>query len=184
MSGTVAPGAIEKLWTDLDKRKDVRGGLESAVLSGIVGDVAHSFGYHLSPEDLRARGEYYSDYSLETPRDRHGAVEHPHAASAIDISLDPKEMIIATHRLLHAAKHHDPRVHGVREFCGTLNGRETYPWDLYTGASEGVGSWDDSHLWHVHISFYRDAIRDYASIKGVADVLLGTERPAKKKAHR
>jgi hypothetical protein len=134
--------------------------------SGVAGDANHSFGYHVDPLELPG-----SDYSLQTARDRAGAAAYPHDASAWDLSFGPGDMKTVTNRLLTAAKKSDPRMKAVREFCGTLDGRNTYPWDLHGNQSEGINSWDDSHLWHVHISFYRDATE--AQIRLVLDVLCG-----------
>lgn len=134
--------------------------------SGIAGDVAHSFGYHVDPAALPS-----GDYSVVTKRDRRGARRSPADASAWDQSYKPKDMITVTRRLLKAAKARDPRMSAVREFCGTLDGRRTFPWDCHSNSSEGINSWDDSHLWHVHASLYRDASE--AEVAKIVDVLCG-----------
>lgn len=154
-----APQAIYSLWNDIHKH------LPQAVLSGIVGDVHHSFGYHLARRDLPQ-----SDYSVQLSLDRKGASD---CASALDVSLPPDLMKICTRRLLAAAKAEDPRLKGLREFCGTLDGRQTYPWDLSTNSSEGIDTWDDSHLWHIHLSFYRAYADNYDVIAPIADVFTG-----------
>lgn len=156
-----APQAIYSLWADVQKA------IPSAVLSGIVGDAAHSFGYHLSRQELPA-----SDYSVQLTLDKRGASD---CASALDISLSPSLMQTCTRRLLTAAKAGDPRLKGLREFCGTLNGADTYPWDLSTNTSEGVNSWDNSHLWHIHLSFFRAYADDYTTLAPIAQVLAGIQ---------
>lgn len=154
-----APDSIYSLWGDIHK------GVPRAVLSGIVGDVAHSFGYHLARRDLPR-----SDYSTQLPLDQRGAND---CASALDISLPPDLMKLCTKRLLDAARAHDPRLHALREFCGTLDGSHTYPWDLHSNSSEGVDSWDDSHLWHIHLSFYRAYADNASALAPIADVIAG-----------
>lgn len=161
---TTAPQAIRDVFTR------VQASVPSAVLSGIVGDAAHSFGYHLSRQDLIARGEP-NDYSLVLPLDRLGPDD---TASALDISLSPDLMKTVTGRLLAAARAGDPALSAVREFCGTTDGVNTHWYDLPT-RSEGLGVWDDSHLWHVHLSFYRAHCTDYAAINGVIHVITGAE---------
>lgn len=154
-----APDAIRNLWFDVQRL------VPQAVLSGIVGDTAHSFGYHLARRDLPS-----SDYSVHTTLDRRGASD---CASALDISLSPDLMQKVTRRLHAAAVNRDPRLKALREFCGTLDGSHTYPWDLYTNTSEGIDTWDDSHLWHVHLSFYRAYADDYAALAPIAQVIAG-----------
>lgn len=158
-----APARILDVVRDFERRADRP---KSYRLAGVAGDVHHSFGYHVDPAELPG-----SDYSVQTKRDRRGAAQHPHDASAWDLSFDAGDMVLVTRRLLRAAKAHDPRMIAVREFCGTLDGRNTYPWDLHGNQSEGINSWDSSHLWHVHVSFYRDATE--AQIRLLLDVLCG-----------
>lgn len=135
------------------------------VMSGIVGDVAHSFGYHLCRNDLPA-----DDYSVVLPLDRLGDAG---SASALDIKLGPAEMITVTNRLLTAAKAHDPRLYALREFCGTTDGLNTHPYDLSNGQEGPLNSWDSSHLWHVHFSFYRAYANDAAALAPIAAVVNG-----------
>lgn len=155
----IAPQAIYNLWYAIHRD------LPKSQLGGIVGDTAHSFGYHLARHDLPA-----SDYSVQLPRDRLGPSD---LASALDVTLPPDLMKTCTKRLVDAAKAHDPRLKALREFCGTLNGTDTYPWDLSTNQSEGVGTWDDSHLWHIHLSFYRQYADNETALLPIADVLAG-----------
>ncbi|WP_375502387.1 peptidoglycan-binding protein [uncultured Jatrophihabitans sp.] len=159
----LAPAEILAANTTLKNRPDRPA---SYVFSGVSGDARHSFGYHVDPDELPA-----ADYSVVTKRDRQGARVNPRSASAWDLSFHQRDMTLVTNRLLQAAKSRDPRMVGVREFCGTRNGRDTYPWDLHTNSCEGINSWDDSHLWHVHISFYRDATAK--QIQAVVSVICG-----------
>ena len=163
----------------LDAFDRIKQHMPEAQLSGVVGDAAHSFGYHLAPNQLPR-----SDYSLQLAADKRGARRHPDGASALDVTLPADLMQTVTRRLLHAAKNHDPRMRAVREFCGTLNGTQTYPWDVANGNhSEGVGSWDDSHLWHVHTSFLRDHSYSAKALLDFADVFAGVPAPPRGPAH-
>lgn len=154
-----APAAIFHLF-DL-----IHLGIPSAVLSGIVGDTAHSFGYHLARNELPG-----NDYSVVLPPDRLGSSSN---ASALDISLSPSWMKTVTSRLLAAARKNDPRLHALREFCGTTDGRNTHPYDLSNDQDGPLGSWDDSHLWHVHLSFYRQFSADSRALAPIAEVITG-----------
>lgn len=154
-----APQAIWDLWNKIHAE------IPRAKLSGIVGDVNHSFGYHLARRDLPS-----NDYSVVLGKDQLGKSD---CASALDVSLPPDLMKVVTSRLLKAAKSGDSRLHAVREFCGTTNGSTTHNYDLHSG-HEGLGEWDDSHLWHVHLSFYREYADDAGALVHVADVMAGS----------
>jgi hypothetical protein len=168
-----APQAIWDLWyriRDLWKGP----GQQDEELSGIVGDALHSFGFHLSPNELRAAGKG-GDYSLQGTRNSAGAVAYPDDASALDVHFGPAGMITATSRLLAAAKARDPRMGAVFEFCGTTNGSNPHPYYLATHQDDpnNTGGWSDSHLTHCHFSFWRDVSHNFDALKGVADVIAG-----------
>lgn len=165
MAGEFAPQAIWDLF------HAVQAQIPEAVMDGILGNPAtHTYGYHRSLAWDDAYSTQHPDYSCVLPHDRTG---NPDAASALDIGLPPDLMALCTQRLLAAAKEHDVRLIAVREFCGTLNGTDTFPWDLLTDTSEGVNSWDRSHLSHIHLSFYRASATDAAALLPVAEVLAG-----------
>jgi hypothetical protein len=168
---TIAPSAINELNSTLLSRTDRPA---SYAFLGIVGDANHSFGYHLSPNQLRANGKP-GDYSLILPRDVAGARSFPDDASAWDLGFSDADMVKVTNRLLTAAKAHDPRMAPVREFCGTTDNVNTHPYDLSDGAEGPLNSWDSSHLHHVHLSFYRDASNNYTALSHVLDVICGTK---------
>lgn len=157
-----APAAILGLY------ERVHEGLEGQVqLGGIVGDSAHTYGYHRAravlPED---------DYSVVLRRDQLGP---RWAASALDITPSGVSsrviMRTLTSRLQRAVRDGDPRLkRAVREFYGTLDNESVYGWDLRE--HRAVES-DSSHLWHVHLSFYRKHACQKSVLSAVADVLLG-----------
>jgi hypothetical protein len=88
-----------------------------AKLGGIVGDRNHSFGYHLARNELGP-----GDYSVMLPLDKKGPSD---TASALDVTLPDDLMRTMTARLHDAALAHDYRLRGLREFCGTIDGRST-----------------------------------------------------------
>jgi hypothetical protein len=151
-----------------------------AKLGGIVGDVHHSFGYHLARNELGP-----GDYSVILPLDKKGPSD---TASALDVTLPDDLMRTMTARLHDAALAHDYRLRGLREFCGTIDGEHTFPWDLSDNSSEGLDTWDDSHLWHIHLSGYRAYVNDKAVWADIAAVLLGEKatnpHPAAPYLHR
>lgn len=136
-------------------------------LSGIVGDAAHTYGYHRSRFSLPG-----GDYSVQLSEDRQGDGS---AASAIDMTFSDSKMRLYTSRLKAAVEKKDPRIQFIREFYGTLNSSSVY------GLShDGSGdlSWnfsqaDNSHLWHIHISILRKYANDKAKMQGLLDVMLG-----------
>jgi hypothetical protein len=165
-----APAAIMQLSTTLQSRKDRPG---SYTFLGIVGDAAHSFGYHLSNNDLIGLGEGSTDYSLQLTRDKTGARATPNYASAWDLGFSDSDMVLVTNRLLTAAVAKNPSLVGIREFCGTTDNVHTHPYDLSNAQDGPLDSWDLSHLHHVHLSFYRDVCNNYNAIKSVLDTICG-----------
>jgi hypothetical protein len=134
------------------------------VNAGIVGDSAHTYGYHRARAVLPA-----DDYSVTMLADRTGP---RWAASALDIKPpDTAHQSRLTRRLLRATLNHDPRIVGVvREWYGSLDGEEVTGYDLATGepATSSV-----SHLWHIHIGFYRCNLRVPQRLRPVGDILAG-----------
>jgi hypothetical protein len=156
-----APAAIQRLFDRLVATHPNH----RLELGGIVGDASHTYGYH------RARAVLPdTDYSVQLPRDRQG---DPWAASALDVTpKDPIVMQRLTSRLARAVARRDPRLtRCVREFYGTLDGRNVYGYDLAEGRPQ---SSDASHLHHLHLSFYRDTTQRPRLLDGVAVVLAGT----------
>lgn len=162
---TYAPRQIEAFFSRLQEK------VPFAVLAGIAGDANHSFGYHLGRDNLPA-----NDYSVQMQLDQQGNAD---AASAIDLewdsdngsALNASRMRQVTAFLIQKALDRDPRLDAVREFCGTTDSTQTHPYDLSDGRNGPLGSWDASHLWHLHISFYRAYSEDEALLFPVADLI-------------
>lgn len=141
----------------------IDGVVKSAQISGIVGDSAHTYGYH--------RGRNYctdsGDYSCQQADDQTGPGE---AASALDVTMNDADMKTVSKRLNDAVNKDDSRLHCLREWYGTTDGYNVTGRDVRSGS---YISSDDSHLWHVHLSFYRKWADDAAECKKVAAVFTG-----------
>lgn len=135
-------------------------------LGGILGDATHTYGYHRARAVLPP-----DDYSVELARDQSGP---SWAASALDITPASSEHLQhLTRRMAAAIRNSDPRVTScVREVAGTVNGVSVWAWDL---ARRSPTQFDQSHLWHMHISFYRDTTNRPGLLLAVADVLAGNQ---------
>jgi hypothetical protein len=177
MASTSAPHALYGLYALILPR------LKTAKNGGIVGDANHGSGYHLSRNALKARG-LSGDYSIQCAADKRGSGS---TASAVDITFGSlAELILVHKRLREACEKNDPRIAGVRETIGTLDGKNV---SGYNRVATGSGSrsktgwhstgWSDkSHLWHEHISILRDMNEDTNFIKGLAEVICGLARGA------
>lgn len=122
---------------------------------GIAGDPAHasSGGYHEGNDDLARVGRLTSDYSKrESSRDQPGT----NSASALDIGDFTRGAVTlrsVTLALVAACKCGDPRTRDLREIIYTPDGVNVQRWDRLGIRSTG----DSSHLYHTHLSFFRDS---------------------------
>ncbi|HEX4502180.1 MAG TPA: peptidoglycan-binding domain-containing protein [Scandinavium sp.] len=148
-----APQAIKDLFNTVQKA------IPSALMGGIVGDSAHTYGYH--------RGRNYvggDDYSVQYAEDKQGDGE---AASALDISWNSaSDHYTVSQRLLNAAN--DSRMNPARSFFGSADGYNVIGYD-YKGNYPCTS--DDSHLWHVHLSILRQFCNDGPALQGIAAVI-------------
>jgi hypothetical protein len=127
---------------------------------GIVGNAAHTWGYHIGRDRIYAAGgRGAADYSALTARDRAGLTD---AASALDLGRlhgSLPELRRFSRWLVAQCRAGAPGTADVREVIYSPDGRTVWGWSRENGASsapvEGYG--DASHLWHTHISFYRDS---------------------------
>lgn len=126
---------------------------------GIVGDTAHiaaGTSYHLGKDHLIAGA-----YSARLPRDLAGL---DNAASAIDLGKLHGSLFFLqafSRWLVAEIRAHPTTYRDVREVIYSPDGTHVYRWDnygshLYLGGT-GTGQGDDTHLWHTHISWYRDS---------------------------
>ncbi|HET8581779.1 MAG TPA: hypothetical protein VFL65_00895 [Jatrophihabitans sp.] len=135
-------------------------------LGGILGDQAHTYGYHRARAVLPS-----SDYSCQLADDRAGDAW---SASALDLTPTGAEaQRLITQRLIDATARKDPRLLAVREFFGSVDGRNVTGRDVRGGYA--VTS-DDSHLWHVHLSIFRRYANDAAALAPIVDVVAGNSK--------
>jgi hypothetical protein len=157
-----APAAITAMFNT------IKAGIPSAQMAGIIGDSAHTYGYH--------RGRNYvssSDYSVcQNPADRQGDGE---AACALDISWSKaSDQYTVSQRLLNAKNNATLKKY-LRSFFGSTDGVNVCGWDFYQGCPSTS---DDSHLWHVHLSITRAYANDQAALQQVAAVITGGTAPS------
>lgn len=143
---------------DMHPGRTVENDLDPAEV-GIVGDTAHAAGgdsYHLGKDKIRARGGD-DRYSVdESPRDAGGLDGY---ASAMDVgwfsvktakgTFDLQDFSIWLVVLCAAG---DPDTRDIREVIYSPDGRTVKRWDRLRRRSSG----DNSHLFHTHISEFRD----------------------------
>jgi hypothetical protein len=148
---TFAPPTIQramKVWTS-----------HGGVNLGIVGDTGHvatGVSYHLGKSQL-APGAY----SATLPRDKAGLSE---AASACDLgklsgSLGGLQKFSVW--LVAQVRANPQAYRDVREVIYSPDGKVVRRWDNELKAlrvgGDGTGQGDNTHLFHTHISFYRDS---------------------------
>jgi hypothetical protein len=149
---TSAPGLL-RLKTYADAR------LGGRYFLGIVGDRAHTYGYHLGPDRIP---DLSADYSTRLPRDLAGARRYPRFACGYDIGMGwpaSRRWLAWLVRQCRAG-----RFPQVREVIGSLDGQHKLYWsglrqfrtERYTG---------DNHIDHSHLSIYRDtAEQDHSGL--------------------
>lgn len=170
------PSALLRLWNEFEKVEP------DALLSGIF---AAKSGYHNTRANHLAdrNGGDPDDYSVQSSLDKAGPSDK---AAAIDITFKTAQRsdfrIISKYckRMMNAMEDRDERLfYGgkpvVREFFGNTDlDRDVEGWSLYRDRS---ATSDSSHLWHMHISFHRWAVENWAAVSGVLAILLGQSSP-------
>jgi hypothetical protein len=138
---------------------------QGGVNSGIVGDLAHQqrASYHNGQDVITKYGRTaVNDYTIRLARDREPYLTN--AAAALDLGrLDGTlANLQAFSRWLVARCKADPTGYRlIRDVIYSPDGKVVRRWDnesktLNVGG-DGTGQGDNSHLWHTHISFYRDS---------------------------
>ncbi|MEU5905746.1 hypothetical protein ABZ780_15375 [Micromonospora sp. NPDC047467] len=122
---------------------------------GIVGDPSHRGGYHCGSDRVVT-----NDYSVvESSRDRTGLTLD---AAALDVGGFEVRSGGRTHTLasfsawcVGECQRNAADTRDIREIIYSLDGKTVKRWDRLGKRSTG----DDSHRWHTHFSFFRDAIK-------------------------
>jgi len=134
---------------------------QGGVNLGIVGNTAHTIGYHLGRDriyDGSGPGIGDQDYSVRAARDRAGL---SNAASAIDFgriagSLD--ELYRFSRWLVARCQAGAPGYRDVREVIYSPDGKRVQRWSGIDGLIHtGPGNGDASHIGHTHVSYFRDS---------------------------
>lgn len=141
--------------------------VESWRLGGIIADKPH---YHntVIANQRSWPWSYSVRFALDTqrgPKDK---------ARAIDYTMSDADMRKYTKPLIDAADRNDPRMRGVREFYGTIDGRTVVGRirDNDTGEFREATA-DSSHLWHIHLAVWAAYCADVAVLSGVISILRG-----------
>lgn len=146
-------------------------GLNSAVLSGIVGDLAHKIrgGYHISRMDQPS-----TNYSVVRPDDKSGNGPND-AAAAIDMTMSTADMKTATYRLISVYNNKsDGRRNYINAFNGWTGSGDAQRWDIYGNKQEFATA---DHKWHVHIEVRRRFVNDPAAMAAILSILKGEGQP-------
>lgn len=151
---TYAPRTIYDVRAYLQPRT----GLSPSAL-GIVGDAAHArrASYHNGQDAITRYGRTAAnDYSIRTARDREPYLTS--AASALDIGRFARLRSLSL-SLVAQARGGLPGTRDIREIIYTPDGIRVLRWDRERGVASlpRAGEADSSHLWHTHISWYRDS---------------------------
>jgi hypothetical protein len=153
-----SPDAIRHVW------EQVHAAIPATALGGIYTDKP---GYHNARANLPG-----SDYSVQLADDKLGDSQ---AGAALDITFhNTDDEIRLMKRLNTAGTSGDRRVWNLREWIGTTDGNTVKGYDPRGGYY--FNSDDLSHLWHIHISWYRKYTNDMDTARDVVSVLLAGDR--------
>lgn len=139
----------------------------SAVLSGIVGDLAHKArgGYHISRQDQGS-----GNYSVTRADDKLGPSDR---ASAIDMTMNTADMIKCHKRLraiFQAGRTTDPRMKYINAWNGWDGQGGAGRYDVVKGT---VGSATADHKWHIHLEIRRRYVNDHKAMIAILSMLKG-----------
>jgi len=140
--------------------------IPTAKYSGIIVGCASAAegGYHISREDQPPGNYSISHYPADAGGDRQWA-------SAVDISMEPREMGNVTHRLTRALSAADPRASALRAFNGSLNGKTALRWEC-DGA---VGTAAPEHAHCLHLEIFRSRANDLRALFDLMSVMVGAD---------
>jgi hypothetical protein len=139
---------------------------KSAVLSGIVGDLAHKArgGYHISRQDQGS-----GNYSVTRPDDKLGPSDR---AAAIDMTMSTADMKKCHVRLRDIWKNraNDPRMKYINAWNGWDGVGGAGRYDVVKGT---VGTATPDHKWHIHLEIRRRYVNDMTAMKAILSMLKG-----------
>lgn len=138
----------------------------TAVLSGIVGDLAHKRrgGYHISRQDQPS-----DNYSVIRADDKLGPSDR---AAAIDMTMSTAD-IIKCHKRLRACfqnRAKDPRTKYINAWNGWDGQGGAGRYDVVKGT---VTTATPDHKWHIHLEIRRRYVNDRKAMEAILSMLKG-----------
>ena len=126
---------------------------------GIVGNAAHTIGYHLGRDRIYGPdGIGDQDYSVQYIRDKAGL---SNAAAALDLGElhgSLVELRAFSNWLVDQAMHNATVRRDIREIIYSPDGKIVQRWSgIDNSIHTGAGNGDSSHLQHTHLSYFRDS---------------------------
>jgi hypothetical protein len=150
---------------------------KTAVLSGIVGDLAHKSrgGYHISRQDQGS-----SNYSVIRPDDKPGNGPNDRAA-AIDMTMSTADIIKCHTRMRELWKNraNDSRFKYINAWNGWDGQGDAGRYDVVKGTITTASA---DHKWHIHLEIRRKYVNDLTAMKAILSILKGeaaSSTPAK-----
>lgn len=142
----------------------------SAVLSGIVGDLAHKLrgGYHISIEDQPS-----DNYSVRRVDDKAPPGNWPRdRASAIDMTMNTADIKKCHIRLREAWKNRgkDVRMKYINAWNGWDGVGDAGRYDVITGT---VSTATADHKWHIHLEIRRRYVNSREAMEAILSILKG-----------
>lgn len=140
----------------------------SAVLSGIVGDLAHKArgGYHISRQD-----QPKTNYSVIRTDDKPGNGPNDRAA-AIDMTMSTSDMKKCHVRLREIWKNRarDPRMKYINAWNGWDGVGGAGRYDVVKGTT---GTATADHKWHIHLEIRRKYVNDMVAMRAIISMIKG-----------
>lgn len=140
----------------------------TAVLSGIVGDLAHKArgGYHISRQDQPT-----DNYSVIRADDKPGNGPSDRAA-AIDMTMSTADIIKCHTRLREIWKNraNDPRMKYINAWNGWDGQGDAGRYDVVKGT---VSTASSDHKWHIHLEIRRKYVNDMNAMRAILSMLKG-----------
>lgn len=140
----------------------------TAVLSGIVGDLAHKArgGYHISRQDQPS-----TNYSVIRADDKPGNGPNDRA-SAIDMTMSTADIKTCHIRLRTSWKNraNDPRWKYINAWNGWDGVGDAGRYDVVTG---NMSTATADHKWHIHLEIRRKYVNDMNAMRAILSLLKG-----------
>jgi hypothetical protein len=139
---------------------------KTAVLSGIVGDLAHKArgGYHISRQDQGS-----GNYSVIRADDKGGPSDR---AAAIDMTMSTADMKKCHVRLRDIWKNRskDPRMKYINAWNGWDGEGDAGRYDVVKGTISFASA---DHKWHIHLEIRRKYVNDMTAMRAILSMLKG-----------